>query len=567
MKTSGRLVPLFFGCALAACDKNENPTNDASAMDVGETGDTPSSTGDGDESSGSEGAVEPEPIVYTVTIDGVAVPVERLSQFEIPVSYVHLSHSGTPLQVEITAVEAFTDFTLSPKSKNIAATAAGNTLSFTLDEPGYFILQIPNQERFFLLVDPPEVDAPQLGDPTVRNAMDIAGMDNTGVTDVTELVQTAIDEASGAAQNILYFPAGTYGTRSLSLRSDMTVYLAEGAVLRNITEQANLLGPAQGLTVIEGSSHGYIVMSGVTNAKLIGRGTIDGNGATLQASNRKMFLVKIENSSNSVIEGIIARDSAFWNTLIYRSENINISNYKVINNRLDSDWNETDGVNFDNTTASTLLNGFLYTGDDCMAAKSDDIQDEFPVAGLLDPTMGSYINVADITYEKVVCFSRSSGCKIGTKTFGETMSNVVYRNVDVVLADRGLVIDAVDTATITGTVFEDIRLEEITGRLVDFNMDPQSITWRTNPGTCTVTNTTVTNVSSESNVECRIQGNIHDWDEADQYYGNEYYVDGVTFTNFSIGGNVIASLEDPNASFVTNEYGTGITFVLPEAGG
>jgi len=553
---------LILGCALVACDdKNESPSDDSSAMEGGETGDAGGSTSGGDEeSSGSEGPVEEEPIVYTVTIDGVAAPVERVSQFEIPVNYVHLTHPGTPLQVEIAAAEAFTDFTLSPKSRNIAATAAGNTLTFTLDQPGYFLLQIPGQERFFLLVDPPEVDAPQLGDPAVRNVMDIAGMDNTGAMDVTDLVQTAIDEASGATQNVLYFPAGIYGTRALFLRSDMTVYLAEGAVLQNITAQTNLLGPAPGLTVIEGSSHGYIVMNGVTNARLIGRGTIDGNGATLQASNRKMFLLKIENSSNSVVEGIISRDSAFWNTLVYRSDNISISNYKVINNRLDSDWNETDGVDFNNSTASTLLNAFLYTGDDCMAVKSDDIPDDFEIAGILDPSVASYINVADITHEQIVCFSRSSGCKVGTKTFGETMTNIVYRNVDVVTADRGLVIDAVDSATITGTVFEDIRLEEITGRIIDFNMDPESITWRTNPGICTVTNTTVTNVSSESNAECRIQGNIHDWDEADQYYGNTYFIDGVTFTNFSVGGNVIASLDDPNASFVTNEYGTGITF-------
>jgi len=530
--------------------------------------DTGSETASMNESTGTTagdetGTVPPpcESTAYSATVDGIPIAVERVCKFDVPVNYIHFTHTGVPAQVAITSlIGPLTDSSLSPLSKNIPATIAGNALSFTANEPGYFILQTPGQERFFVLMDPPEVDAPQVGQPNVLSIMDVPGVDNTGATDTTAAVQGAIDAASGAAQNILYFPPGLYTTKALYLRSNVTLYLAQGAVLQNITTTAGLLARPPELANIEGSPLGYIVMDSVTGAKVIGRGTIDGNGVDIQAANKKMFLVKIEDSSDCVVEGVISRDSGFWNTMVYRSANIHISNYKVINNRLDDEWNETDGVDFNNCTNSSLTNAFLYTGDDCMAVKSDDIQDGLEVSGLNDPTTGPYISVDNIAHEKIVCFSGSSGCKVGTKTFGESMSNISFRDVDLVSVNRGLVIDAVDTALISDTVFEDIRIENVTGRIVDFNMDAESITWRVSFGTASVLGASITNVSSANDAECRIHGNLHDWNPEDPYYGNEYLIDGVTFSNFSVGGNVITSVDDPNVRFNVNEHTANITF-------
>lgn len=556
--TKSRLLPAtFLALSLTACaDDSADPGADETAGTAsGDTGMTSTDTG-------APPSCEPLTPGFRAAIGGVEVPVVNVCKFAVPVNYVRYTHpgAGTPVTVEITAPDAVGTFVLSPRSKGIEATASGNVLSFTADEPGYFILQIPNQQRMFVLLDPPETDAPVLGDPAVLNVMDIPGMDNTGATDMTAPIQAAIDAASGASQNILYFPPGLYATKALYLKSDMTLYLADGAVLQNITTAAAALSQVPGVVEIEGSTRGYIVLNGVKNTKILGRGTIDGNGVTLQEGNRKSFLLKIENSSDCVIDGIIARDSAFWNTMIFRSDNITIRNYKVINNRLDGEWNETDGVDYNNSTNSTLTNAFLYTGDDCMAVKSDDMLDDRRFSGLRDPAEGPYINVANLVHEKIVCFSGSSGCKVGTKTFGESISDVVFRDVDLVSVNRALVIDGVDTATVTGTVFDDIRVEEVTGRLIDFNMDAGEIFWRTTPGIATILDTYVTDVTSEDNAECRIWGNHHDWSETDPYFGESYYVDGVTFSNFVVQGNVITSADDPNASFNINDYVMNISF-------
>lgn len=527
-----------------------------SASDDGVSGGGPDDGASGGESSAEATDSGGEPVgngctaSFVASIAGAPVAVERVCKFEVPVSYVRGTHPGSSQRVDISLEEPLGEYSLSPK--RTASTVEGNTISFVADEPGYWVLEVPGRERLFVFLDPPEVDAPVVGAPGVLNVMDVAGMDNTGSSEVTAVVQTAIDDASGATQNTLYFPAGTYATQTLFLRSDMTMYLAEGAILQNITPAERLRNHEEGLSVIEGSSLGYLVMNGVNNVKILGRGTIDGNGVALQAHSAKMFSVKIENSENCVMDGVLSRDSAFWNTLVYRSRDITVRNYKVINNRLEGAWNETDGVDFDNSSSSRLENAFIYAGDDCMAVKSDDIPDDSSISGLADPSTGPYMDVDDIVHERVVCVSSSAGCKIGTKTFGEGIRGVTFRDVDIVASGRALVIEAVDTANVTGTVFEDIRIEHVNDRVIDFNLDADTIFWRPWAGTASITNTHVTNVSSDVVAQSRLLGR-----SASE---GDYFVEDVSITNLSIAGAVIASLEDPNANVEVGVNVLGVTF-------
>jgi hypothetical protein len=497
---------------------------------------------------------------YSVTVDGVPVPVQRVSKFDEPVNYVNFSFAGA-CEIAVTLSQSFSTYKLSPESKGITPARNGNTLTFTAVEPSYLVLLVDSNEPLFLLIDPAEVDPPLPGDPDVKNIMDY-GVDNTGATVETDTIQAAIDDASGAVQNILYFPPGTYATKSLFLKDNMTLYLAEGAVLACATEPAELLSHPVELARIEWCSRALIHMNGVTNAHLAGRGLLDGNGRYLKSTNKKMFLIKIEESSDCSVEGVIARDSCFWNTIIYRSDSISITNFKVINNRLSSEWNETDGVDFDNSTNGTLYNAFLYTGDDSMAVKSDDIPDGDPeYDGEYDPTSGAYISVDTITHEKIVCYSGSSGCKVGTKTMGPSMSDITFNDVDVIDCRRGLVIDNMDCATVENTVFSNIRIENITsGRIIDINIDVEDVFWRNALGIGTTLNTSITNVSSNINAECRLWGIIHDWDPEDPHYEEKYYINGVAFTNFTIQGKAVTALDDPDANFLTNAYVINVSF-------
>ncbi len=214
--------------------------------------------------------------LYTVTANGASQFVEKLTKFS-PEMQVHYAYfgvaSGCTATIAVTVSGGFTSYTLSPKSKNLTATKSGSTLTFT-SGPNYLILQFDTKELLFILIDDQETNPPKLGDANVKNLAD-STVDNTGGTLVTSKFQTAINAASGATQNILYVPPGRYKVGELSMKSNMTLYLAAGAILDGSTSTGDYAaaGPA-----VESTTHGLIHFNNVMNSNLLGRGVIDGEG-------------------------------------------------------------------------------------------------------------------------------------------------------------------------------------------------------------------------------------------------------------------------------------------------
>jgi len=473
---------------------------------------------------------------YTLTASGAPLFVEKLSKFspEMQVHYAHCTLSSNGVATfSVTLDASFSSYTLSPKSRNITATKSGNTLTFS-SGPNYFILQVDSKELLFILIDAPEESPPHLGDTNVKSIADY-GVDNTGAALATTKVQSAIDAASGATQNILYFPPGKYKVGELWLKSNMTLYLAGGAVLYGSDAAADFNTGSGGVN-IEDCSHGMIRMYKINNTKILGRGVIDANGKLIRSQNdTKINLLKIEESSNILVDGVTVRDPSFWNTLIYRSDLVTIQNYKMINCRpTTTTYNNTDGVDFDESTNGKLSNAFLYTGDDSMATKN-----EFSTG----PT-----DTKNIVHEKVVCYSNSVGCKIGTKTMGKTIDGVVFRDIDVIKAGRALNIDAYDTAVVQNTKFENIRIEAADSSMIALSED-EPPTWRTAANTSTIKDTYFTNVSSDVKKPINLHGK-----------SSTVNVNGVHFSNLTVQGKAVTSQTDSDASWSINSFVSGIVF-------
>jgi polygalacturonase len=474
--------------------------------------------------------------LYSATANGAPLFIEKLNKYspEMQVHYAHCSLSAAGVATfAVTVKESFNSFTLSPKSRNIATAKDGNTLTFS-SGPNYLILQVDAKELLFILIDAPESNPPHLGDANVKNIADYA-VDNTGATLATTKVQSAIDAASGATQNILYFPPGKYKVGELWLKSNMTLYLAGGAVLYGSDLPADFNTGSGGVN-IEDCSHGMIRMFKISNTKVLGRGVIDANGKLIRSQNdTKINLFKIEQSKDILIDGILVRDPSFWNTLIYRSDLVTIQNYKMINCRpTTTTYNNTDGVNFDESTNGKLSNAFLYTGDDSMATKNEE------PAGTID--------TKNILHEKVVCYSNSVGCKIGTKTMGKTIDGVVFRDIDVIKAGRALNIDAYDTALVQNTKFENIRIEAADSSIIALSEDDPP-TWRTAANTSVIKDTYFTNISSDVKKPINLHGR-----------SATANITGVHFSNLTVQGKAVTSQTDADATWSINSFVSNIDF-------
>ena len=475
--------------------------------------------------------------LYTVTANGTSQFVEKMAKFspEMSVNYANFSvASGCTATISVTVKESFSSYTLSPKSRNLSATKSGNAITFS-SGPNYLILQFDSKELLFILIDEQESNPPQPGDANVTNLADL-NVDNTGATLVTTKIQSAITAASGATKNILYIPAGRYKVGELSMKSNMTLYLAAGAILdgSSTTGDYAAAGPA-----VEDTTHGVLHLNNVTNANVLGRGVIDGNGSVIRGTSNdtptfKINVMRIDGSSKILIDGITVRDPVFWNTLIYNSDQVTIQNYKVVNRRpTTTTYNQEDGVDFDCSTNGKVYNAFIYSGDDSMSPKREQ-------EGKMDTNT--------ITYEKVVAYSNSAATKIGTKTFGTTIDAVTFKDIDIVKAGRAMVIDANDTALITNTKWQDIRIEAADSNLVDLEED-NAPTWRTSPNTSIAKDTYFTNITASVNKLINIHGK-----------SSTVNINGVHFSGFTVQGKAITSQTDTDATWSINSYVSNITF-------
>jgi len=199
---------------------------------------------------------------YSVTVNGQPVVAEKYNSL----SYVYFAFAGIA-NIEITAKENIKKYTLSPKRYNLKSTNNGNKISFSIAVPRKIILHQVNalEEKLFIFADPLEDSPPALGQPNVKNIIDY-GVDRTGKSDATTIIQQAINDVS-AKVGVLYFPPGIYKIKQLNLKSNMTIYLAGGAVLEATKE----INPSYG--------QGLISLENVNNVKIMGRGAIKGNGS------------------------------------------------------------------------------------------------------------------------------------------------------------------------------------------------------------------------------------------------------------------------------------------------
>jgi polygalacturonase len=312
----------------------------------------------------------------------------------------------------------------------------------------------------------------------------------------------------------------------------VTMYLACGAVLYGSSKTADFNTGAGGID-IEGAQHALVRMYQIQNAKILGRGVLDSNGHYIRGQSLNANLLKIEQSSNITVDGIVSRDPSYWNTLVYRSDQVTIQNYKVVNCRPSAagGYNQTDGVDFDESTNGKLSNAFLYTGDDGMAPKNED------------PT--GTINSKNITHQHIVVYNNSVGCKIGTKSMGQSMDTITFDDVDVVRAGRAMTIEAYDTAVVSNVTFSNIRVEAADSMLA-LDVPP---TWRTAADTGVYKDIYFTNVSSDVKQVISLHGK-----------SATVNINGVHFKNLTVQGKAVTSQTDTDASWDINQFVSGITF-------
>jgi polygalacturonase len=238
-----------------------------------------------------------------------------------------------------------------------------------------------------------KIKAPNFPDRTF-NITDYGAIGD-GNTNCTQAFKKAITAVSKAGGGKVIVPPGTFLTGAIHLKSNINLYVSEGAVIKFSTDP-NAYLPAvytrwEGIECMNYSPLIYAYKQ--KNIAITGKGTLDGQGANwwgwkkirqdVQELNKqgqdgtpvkerqyggktlRPNMIEPYRCKNILIEGITIKNGPFWHIHPVFSQNITVRNVRV-----DSTGPNNDGCDPESCKNVLIEGCYFNTGDDCIAIKS-----------------------------------------------------------------------------------------------------------------------------------------------------------------------------------------------------
>lgn len=211
--------------------------------------------------------------------------VQIHEQNDVPLSYglntykfARVTYQGNPLKLEV-AAHGFTvghdDWDISPHSYGIKGVIKDGKLSFVIDRVGYVVLRFSKDQdftkRLVIFVEAPD----KLPKGELVDIVENYRVDHTGTQNETEKIQQALDEISGSGK-VLYFPAGTYKTFMIQIKSDSRIHLDKNARIKADASEFDAYLARDGIGI-----NRFILIKNAQNIHVTGLGTFDGNGSEI----------------------------------------------------------------------------------------------------------------------------------------------------------------------------------------------------------------------------------------------------------------------------------------------
>ena len=295
------------------------------------------------------------------------------------------------------------------------------------------------------------------------------GAAGDGKTLDTAAINKTIDAAAAAGGGTVTFPAGTYVSGSIHLKSNITLYFDQGAILEATTDAAAYdaaePNPEGGTYQDFGHSHWHnslIWGENLANVSVLGPGLIHGKGLTRGEGGRvgnKAIALKL--CRNVIIRDVSILMAGHFAILATGVDNLTIDNVKIDTNR--------DGINIDSCRNVRISNATVNSPwDDAIVLKSSHaLGYARPVENLTitNSQVSGYDRgtLLDGTYKRTIPdqvpdrAGVTGRIKFGTESEGGfkniTISNVVFDYC------RGLALETVD-----GGLLEDVVIQNITMR-------------------------------------------------------------------------------------------------------
>lgn len=277
------------------------------------------------------------------------------------------------------------------------------------------------------------------------------GADKSGRVNSACAIQKAVDDCSEKGGRV-YVPAGRFLSGFLRLRSNVELYLEQGA------ELISDLGENTGY---------FLYANNEKDITISGEGRIDGQGrlrfeedgadggygeCPLNVTGDRPRTSFFENIENLTVRNITFYDAAFWTLHMAGCKNVLIDGIRILNN--DRGPNN-DGIDPDCCQNVVIQNCFIESGDDSIVVKATKSMYE------------KYGDCENIIIKGCILHSRDSALKIGTETWGN-IRQVIMSDCIIKDCSRAVGIWSRDGGTIS-----DIYIHHIMGNTKRYADCPQ----------------------------------------------------------------------------------------------
>lgn len=310
------------------------------------------------------------------------------------------------------------------------------------------------------------------------------GADPSGKTKCTVIINNLIDSLAGSGGGTLFFPAGTFLTGPVILKSNITLYLDAGSVIKFSDDFDDYLPmvPSRWEEVRVKNFKSQIYAYQCENISIRGDGHLEGQGKKwwdfmrrinagqpvndkwqeifrkeneiLLAKNeyikgKNNFLrppmVTMYECRNVLIEGVRFSNPPFWTIMPSFSENITITGITIEN---PGNSPNTDGIDPSSSRNVHISDCHITVGDDCIVIKSGRDEDGREAAK----------STENITITNCTMLKGHGGVVIGSEMSGGvrriSISNCVFEGTDIGIR--------IKTMRGRGGVVEDVRVSNVT---------------------------------------------------------------------------------------------------------
>ena len=262
---------------------------------------------------------------------------------------------------------------------------------FTTDKNVFSLFDLLPDRAYTLTVADEEPFAFRTRAETFAVSVKDFGAVGDGEHDDTAAIQGAVSFLPPGGR--LIFPAGTYLTLPLRLKSHITLELKRGATLLGSADRSRYpILPGEAADPITGESRIFGTFEGLvqpmyqallsaqngSDIQVVGEGTIDGNAQNSDFwTDFRSFpaarprLVSLLHCQNVVFHGITAQNSPSWNFHPFHSEHLGFYDIAVLAPKMSPN---TDAMDPEACDGVDIIGCRFSVGDDCIAIKSGKLE-------------------------------------------------------------------------------------------------------------------------------------------------------------------------------------------------